>query len=164
MRQVDRGHYVDRGIPHAYIYQVHCTAPPHPTPLYTCSLLPTASCGMPRGVPCALSACGLPCALPPWWRHFSQHEQRFAVARFRAGRPCWVAVQPAAARVHLETARAAMPALLANAPGLQDAPLPIGYHETISAPHMHATCLELLREHLRPGARVLDVGSGGVRW
>jgi protein-L-isoaspartate(D-aspartate) O-methyltransferase len=43
---------------------------------------------------------------------------------------------------------------------LQDAPLPIGYHETISAPHMHATCLELLREHLRPGARVLDVGSG----
>ncbi|PRW60862.1 hypothetical protein C2E21_1329 [Chlorella sorokiniana] len=25
---------------------------------------------------------------------------------------------------------------------------------------MHATCLELLREHLRPGARVLDVGSG----
>jgi protein-L-isoaspartate(D-aspartate) O-methyltransferase len=42
----------------------------------------------------------------------------------------------------------------------QDAPLPIGYHETISAPHMHATCLELLREHLRPGARVLDVGSG----
>ena len=45
----------------------------------------------------------------------------------------------------------------------QDAPLPIGYHETISAPHMHATCLELLRDHLRPGARVLDVGSGALR-
>jgi protein-L-isoaspartate(D-aspartate) O-methyltransferase len=42
----------------------------------------------------------------------------------------------------------------------QDAPLPIGHQETISAPHMHATCLELLRGHLRPGARVLDVGSG----
>ncbi|PSC68503.1 L-isoaspartate(D-aspartate) O-methyltransferase [Micractinium conductrix] len=42
----------------------------------------------------------------------------------------------------------------------QDSPLPIGYHETISAPHMHATCLELLRDHLKPGARVLDVGSG----
>lgn len=42
----------------------------------------------------------------------------------------------------------------------QDTPLPIGYGETISAPHMHATCLELLRGHLRPGARVLDVGSG----
>lgn len=27
---------------------------------------------------------------------------------------------------------------------------------------MHATCLELLREHLHPGARVLDVGSGEV--
>jgi protein-L-isoaspartate(D-aspartate) O-methyltransferase len=42
----------------------------------------------------------------------------------------------------------------------QDSPLPIGYSETISAPHMHATCLELLRGHLRSGARVLDVGSG----
>lgn len=42
----------------------------------------------------------------------------------------------------------------------QDSPLPIGYGETISAPHMHATCLEILRTHLRPGARVLDVGSG----
>ena len=42
----------------------------------------------------------------------------------------------------------------------QDSPLPIGYGETISAPHMHATCMELLRIHLRPGARVLDVGSG----
>lgn len=41
-----------------------------------------------------------------------------------------------------------------------DSPLPIGHGETISAPHMHATCLELLRDHLRPGARVLDVGSG----
>ena len=42
----------------------------------------------------------------------------------------------------------------------EDTPLPIGYSETISAPHMHAACLELLRSHLRPGARVLDVGSG----
>ncbi|EFN60177.1 hypothetical protein CHLNCDRAFT_133686 [Chlorella variabilis] len=53
-------------------------------------------------------------------------------------------------------------AYIYQAGGLQpaDSPLPIGYHETISAPHMHATCLELLRGHLRPGARVLDVGSG----
>jgi len=42
----------------------------------------------------------------------------------------------------------------------QDSPLPIGYGETISAPHMHATCLELLRNHLRTDSRVLDVGSG----
>ncbi|PSC67192.1 L-isoaspartate(D-aspartate) O-methyltransferase [Micractinium conductrix] len=42
----------------------------------------------------------------------------------------------------------------------QDSPLLIGFHETITAPHMHATCLELLRDHLKPGARVLDVGSG----
>lgn len=30
----------------------------------------------------------------------------------------------------------------------------------MSAPHMHAHCLEVLEPMLRPGARVLDVGSG----
>jgi len=42
----------------------------------------------------------------------------------------------------------------------KDTPLPIGYGQTISAPHMHATCLDLLEDKLQPGARVLDVGSG----
>jgi protein-L-isoaspartate(D-aspartate) O-methyltransferase len=42
----------------------------------------------------------------------------------------------------------------------QDSPQPIGFGATISAPHMHAHVLELLKEHLRPGMRVLDVGSG----
>ncbi|GAQ83185.1 Protein-L-isoaspartate(D-aspartate) O-methyltransferase [Klebsormidium nitens] len=42
----------------------------------------------------------------------------------------------------------------------QDAPQPIGFNATISAPHMHAHCLELLENHLKPGARALDVGSG----
>jgi protein-L-isoaspartate(D-aspartate) O-methyltransferase len=32
--------------------------------------------------------------------------------------------------------------------------------QTISAPHMHAMCLELLRPHLTQGATVLDVGCG----
>lgn len=41
-----------------------------------------------------------------------------------------------------------------------DSPLQIGYNATISAPHMHATCLQLLEQHLQPGMRVLDVGSG----
>ncbi|KAK9842552.1 hypothetical protein WJX81_005731 [Elliptochloris bilobata] len=41
-----------------------------------------------------------------------------------------------------------------------DMPLPIGHSQTISAPHMHATALELLVDQLRPGANVLDVGSG----
>jgi protein-L-isoaspartate(D-aspartate) O-methyltransferase len=36
----------------------------------------------------------------------------------------------------------------------------IGYNVTISAPYMHGHCLELLKENLKPGARVLDVGSG----
>ncbi|CAE7225105.1 pcmt [Symbiodinium sp. KB8] len=41
-----------------------------------------------------------------------------------------------------------------------DAPQPIGYQATISAPHMHAHALELLAKHLQPGMRALDVGSG----
>ena len=45
-------------------------------------------------------------------------------------------------------------------PPYMDSPMPVGYNATISAPHMHATCLELLKEHLQPGMRALDVGSG----
>ncbi|MCL7030100.1 hypothetical protein MKW94_014611 [Papaver nudicaule] len=41
-----------------------------------------------------------------------------------------------------------------------DTPLAIGYNATISAPHMHAACLELLVENLLPGMHALDVGSG----
>mmetsp|Transcript_75807 Transcript_75807/g.190681 ORF Transcript_75807/g.190681 Transcript_75807/m.190681 type:complete len:250 (-) Transcript_75807:163-912(-) len=41
-----------------------------------------------------------------------------------------------------------------------DAPQRIGHRATISAPHMHAAALNLLSSHLKPGARVLDVGSG----
>lgn len=49
-----------------------------------------------------------------------------------------------------------------TAPGEEhaDHPVPIGWGATISAPHMHALALELLAGQLRPGARVLDVGSG----
>ncbi|GBG60989.1 hypothetical protein CBR_g18585 [Chara braunii] len=42
----------------------------------------------------------------------------------------------------------------------EDSPQPIGFNATISAPHMHAHCLELLEPYLQPGMRVLDVGSG----
>jgi len=41
-----------------------------------------------------------------------------------------------------------------------DAPQGLGFNITISAPHMHAHALELLKDHLRPGMRGLDVGSG----
>ena len=40
-------------------------------------------------------------------------------------------------------------------------PKPIGCGVNISAPHMHAYCLEWLEKVLKPGARCLDVGSGG---
>jgi len=42
----------------------------------------------------------------------------------------------------------------------QDSPQRIGWNITISAPHMHAHALSLLSEHLKPGMRGLDVGSG----
>ena len=41
-----------------------------------------------------------------------------------------------------------------------DSPQSIGHQATISAPHMHAYALELLRDHLPEGGTVLDVGSG----
>lgn len=41
-----------------------------------------------------------------------------------------------------------------------DSPQGIGYAVTISAPHMHAHALELLKDNLYEGARALDVGSG----
>ncbi|KAF3436784.1 hypothetical protein FNV43_RR19537 [Rhamnella rubrinervis] len=44
-------------------------------------------------------------------------------------------------------------------PPYLDSPMGIGYNATISAPHMHATCLQLLEENLQPGMRALDVGS-----
>ncbi|KAF2157001.1 protein-L-isoaspartate O-methyltransferas-like protein [Myriangium duriaei CBS 260.36] len=42
----------------------------------------------------------------------------------------------------------------------QDSPQPIGHRATISAPHMHAAACESLLPFLKPGAKVLDVGSG----
>ncbi|XP_039054175.1 protein-L-isoaspartate O-methyltransferase 1-like isoform X1 [Hibiscus syriacus] len=45
-------------------------------------------------------------------------------------------------------------------PAYADSPMAIGYRATISAPHMHATCLQLLEQNLQPGMRALDVGSG----
>jgi len=43
-----------------------------------------------------------------------------------------------------------------------DSPQSIGHGVTISAPHMHALCLDLMRDRIisNPKARVLDVGSG----
>ncbi|KAI4343683.1 hypothetical protein L6164_011002 [Bauhinia variegata] len=47
-----------------------------------------------------------------------------------------------------------------GAPAYVDSPMAIGYNATISAPHMHATCLQLLEKNLQPGMSALDVGSG----
>ncbi|KAL2841247.1 protein-L-isoaspartate O-methyltransferase [Aspergillus pseudoustus] len=41
-----------------------------------------------------------------------------------------------------------------------DSPQPIGHGATISAPHMHGHACEYLINHLKPGSRVLDIGSG----
>ncbi|VDM95623.1 unnamed protein product [Thelazia callipaeda] len=42
----------------------------------------------------------------------------------------------------------------------EDSPREIGYNATISAPHIHALVLELLKDHLNDGDVALDVGSG----
>lgn len=42
----------------------------------------------------------------------------------------------------------------------QDSPQLIGYGVTISAPHMHAHALEMLKDKLEAGSKALDVGSG----
>ncbi|GIL43605.1 hypothetical protein Vafri_1302 [Volvox africanus] len=42
----------------------------------------------------------------------------------------------------------------------RDSQVPIGQGQTISAPSLHAICLELLATHVAPGAAVLDVGAG----
>ena len=41
-----------------------------------------------------------------------------------------------------------------------DSPQSIGHNTSISAPHMHAHTLELLKDVLKDGATILDVGSG----
>lgn len=40
----------------------------------------------------------------------------------------------------------------------QDSPLPIGKHQTISAPHMHAMMCEYLQ--IQPGMKILEIGTG----
>ncbi len=42
----------------------------------------------------------------------------------------------------------------------RDRPLPLYFGATISAPHMHAFCLERINEHIKPNSKVLDIGSG----
>lgn len=42
----------------------------------------------------------------------------------------------------------------------EDSPQSIGHAATISAPHMHAHATESLLPYLKPGSRVLDIGSG----
>nr|GEW10420.1 dihydrolipoyl dehydrogenase 2, chloroplastic-like [Tanacetum cinerariifolium] len=46
-----------------------------------------------------------------------------------------------------------------GSPAYEDSPMQIGFNATISAPHMHATCMQLLEKNLQPGMHTLDVGS-----
>ncbi|KAF9051878.1 protein-L-isoaspartate O-methyltransferase [Panaeolus papilionaceus] len=50
--------------------------------------------------------------------------------------------------------------VLRRADAYEDSPQSIGHSATISAPHMHAYATEHLLPYLKPGAKVLDVGSG----
>lgn len=56
---------------------------------------------------------------------------------------------------------AGMPGMLNRSPMYADSPVQLGSGQTISAPTMHAMCLELLADAIRqPGAHALDVGAG----
>lgn len=61
-----------------------------------------------------------------------------------------------------------MPLLQQLLPTAAGATAPTGRHSCLlptvlcQPPLLSATCLELLRGHLKPGARVLDVGSGAL--
>lgn len=48
---------------------------------------------------------------------------------------------------------------IATAP-YEDSPQLIGHGVTISAPHMHASCLEMLVDYCRPNSVALDIGCG----
>jgi len=50
--------------------------------------------------------------------------------------------------------------VLRSSDAYSDSPQSIGYGATISAPHMHAMCLELMLPNLQNGSVALDVGSG----
>jgi protein-L-isoaspartate(D-aspartate) O-methyltransferase len=41
-----------------------------------------------------------------------------------------------------------------------DQPQPIGYGASIAAPYMHASALELLKNHIKQDSHILDVGAG----
>ncbi|KAL1462730.1 hypothetical protein WDU94_014543 [Cyamophila willieti] len=41
-----------------------------------------------------------------------------------------------------------------------DIPQSLGFGSVMSSPKVHAQALEILKDHLKPGARVLDIGSG----
>eukprot|EP00009_Paramoeba_aestuarina_P000991 CAMPEP_0201513444 /NCGR_PEP_ID=MMETSP0161_2-20130828/5491_1 /ASSEMBLY_ACC=CAM_ASM_000251 /TAXON_ID=180227 /ORGANISM="Neoparamoeba aestuarina, Strain SoJaBio B1-5/56/2" /LENGTH=227 /DNA_ID=CAMNT_0047909655 /DNA_START=215 /DNA_END=898 /DNA_ORIENTATION=+ len=49
---------------------------------------------------------------------------------------------------------------LSDKEAYRDSPQPIGHSVTISAPHMHAMCLEYMVDYLQPGMSALDCGSG----
>lgn len=55
-----------------------------------------------------------------------------------------------------------VPSSISSSESYKDSPISIGYSATCSAPHMHAHATESLLDHLKPGMKVLDVGSGSA--
>lgn len=68
--------------------------------------------------------------------------------------------QVAAAFSRVDRAHYVRPFTSGNGGAYEDSPQSIGYGATISAPHMHAHAAENVFGLIKPGARVLDVGSG----
>jgi hypothetical protein len=159
LRQCDRGHYVDSGVPREYAYQARAGRGPGvgSTPLTLWdAYLRACVCVSQGGGGGGGAPRGRASSVVSWdsWPAFPAQSKAQADTPPRLAQQQRATFQPKEQGLP-QSPRPPLPLFP------QDAPLPIGHQETISAPHMHATCLELLRGHLRPGARVLDVGSGG---
>ena len=153
LRRCDRKNYVDADIPHAYIYQACAVATAF-------NQRPAAAGQVTRVLACPtlLPHCHLYSVLsnagfaPAHWLprdHLcAAHAWQAAVGANASCRCCCCC-----RRCCCCCRRAAAVAVAADL-ALQAHP------RYVCFPTCSATCLELLREHLKPGARVLDVGSG----
>ena len=82
-------------------------------------------------------------------------DERVRAALLATDRAIYVAHKPAST---LRTGAAASKGF--KALSYWDRAMGLGFGATISAPRIHAMALELLKDHLTEGKRVLDVGCG----
>lgn len=92
------------------------------------------------------------------WTHYFRQGQEGYVRRTSIGNTRDIYV---VAQLHINISSTQVDrGHYAPADPYMDSPQMIGYKATISAPHMHASACESLLGFLKPGAKVIDIGSG----